>query len=682
MGYGKGKFAHYFLDTSFLFYCPVLYDRIFFDIYSMCGIAGILNNQPQQGVDERFILLQSIKKMTDTLAHRGPDGEGHWINENGTVALGHRRLSIIDLSDAAAQPMQRSLFSSLEGEEKRYTITYNGEIYNYIELRDELYSLGYRFHSKSDTEVILAAFDFWEEECLQKFDGMFAFVIWDAKKRKLFAARDRFGEKPFYFYQDKGHFIFASEMKALWGIGVNKTLDNKMLLNYLALGYVQNANDKEQTFFENIFSLPAAHFLEFNLDSFDYEIHPYWKINKENIIDISADQAIEKFNKLFSQSVSRRLRSDVAVGSSLSGGLDSSAIVASIFQNQLVNKGQQTFSAVFPGFVKDESKYVESVVNKFQISNHQITPDIHGLINNFETLCYHQEEPFQSASIYAQYKVFEMAKQHNIKVMLDGQGADETLAGYYKYTHWYIQQLISRKKFRQAMQEKNIFRKNKTPLRWGLGNYLATYLPAHAAIHLESKEYNKIVRHPDIDKDFINSLRGREWEGIHKPIITKLNDILFFNTATMGLEELLRFADRNSMAHGVEVRLPFLNHQLVEFIFSLPANFKIHKGWTKWLLRKAMVKKLPNEIVWRKDKVGYEPPQKDWMQNAVMTDYIQEAKRKLVNNGVLKASVLNKPIIPHSALDPESYDWRYLCASQIINAPTALPVKINSQKIL
>ena len=232
------------------------------------------------------------------------------------------------------------------------------------------------------------------------------------------------------------------------------------------------------------------------------------------------------------------------------------------------------------------------------------------------------------------------------------------------------------------MQEKNIFRKNKTPLRWGLGNYLATYLPAHAAIHLESKEYNKIVRHPDIDKDFINSLRGREWEGIHKPIITKLNDILFFNTATMGLEELLRFADRNSMAHGVEVRLPFLNHQLVEFIFSLPANFKIHKGWTKWLLRKAMVKKLPNEIVWRKDKVGYEPPQKDWMQNAVMTDYIQEAKRKLVNNGVLKASVLNKPIIPHSTLDPESYDWRYLCASQIINAPTALPVKINSQKIL
>ena len=220
----------------------------------MCGIAGILKNHVQQGIEDRIMLLRSIKNMTDTIQHRGPDGEGHWINENGTVALGHRRLSVIDLSNAAAQPMQRFLFSSLEGEEKRYTITYGGEIYNYIELRDELSSHGYRFHSKSDTEVILAAFDFWEEDCLEKFDGMFAFAIWDAKKRKLFAARDRFGEKPFYFFYDKGHFIFASEMKALWNVRVEKKMDDKMLLNYLALGYVQNANDKEQTFFENIFS--------------------------------------------------------------------------------------------------------------------------------------------------------------------------------------------------------------------------------------------------------------------------------------------------------------------------------------------------------------------------------------------------------------------------------------------
>ena len=632
----------------------------------MCGIAGILNNHGQKGIEDRIMLLRSIQKMTDTLQHRGPDGEGHWINESGAVALGHRRLSIIDLSNAGAQPMQRSLFSSLEGEEKRYTITFNGEIYNYIELRDELYSHGYRFHSKSDTEVILAAFDFWEEDCLQKFDGMFAFAIWDAKKRKLFAARDRFGEKPFYFYHDNGNFIFASEMKALWSVGVEKTTDNKMLLNYLALGYVQNANDKEQTFFENIYSLPPAHFLEFDLAAFDYEIYSYWKIDKEIVADISTDQAIEKFTALFSQSVNRRLRSDVALGSSLSGGLDSSAIVASIFQNLVSTNKQQTFSAVFPGFVKDESKYINSVINKFQVSNYQVTPSIDGLIDNFEKVCYHQEEPFQSSSIYAQYKVFELARQQKITVLLDGQGADESLAGYNKYIHWYLQQLVNRNKFVEAAQEKKIFIKNNIPFRWGFGNYLAAYLPAHAAIHLESKEYNKIVKHPDINKDFVTALRGREWEGIHKPIITKLNDILYFNTATMGLEELLRFADRNSMAHGVEVRLPFLNHELAEFIFSLPANFKIHKGWTKWLLRKAMAKKLPSEIVWRRDKVGYEPPQKDWMKNAVMADYIHEAKKKLVNSGVLNPEVLNKAIVPLGAHEQDNFDWRYLCAAQII----------------
>jgi len=605
--------------------------------------------------------------MTDILAHRGPDGEGQWVNNVGSVAIGHRRLSIIDLSDAGAQPMQRSLFSSIEGEEKRYTITYNGEIYNYLELKDELLNHGYRFNSKSDTEVILAAFDCWGEDCLQRFDGMFAFAIWDAKTQILFAARDRFGEKPFYFYYDEVNFIFASEMKAIWSVGVAKVPDEKMLLNYLALGYVQNANDKEQTFFENIFSLPPSHFLQFNLSQFDYQVHPYWKIDKEITIDISADQAVEKFTKLFSQSVSRRMRSDVSVGTSLSGGLDSSSVVAAIFQNQALSKNQKTFSAVFPSFEKDESRYIKTVVNKFKLSNFQITPTTDSLINDFEKLCYHQEEPFSSSSIYAQYKVFELAKQQNIKVLLDGQGADEILAGYHKYIHWFLQQLVNRQKFSDAIREKNIFRKHKIPFRWGWDNYLAAYLPAHAAIHLETKAYNKITRQPDINKNLIKSLNGREWEGIQMPVITKLNDILFFNTTMSGLEELLRFADRNSMAHGVEVRLPFLHHQLVEFIFSLPVNYKMHEGWTKWLLRKAMTKKLPNEIVWRRDKIGYEPPQKEWMSNAIMIDYVQEAKKLLVKKHILKKETLDKKIIPKDAYDADNYDWRYLCAARLYN---------------
>lgn len=208
--------------------------------------------------------------------------------------------------------------------------------------------------------------------------------------------------------------------------------------------------------------------------------------------------------------------------------------------------------------------------------------------------------------------------------------------------------------------------KKKIPFNWGAKNYLAAYLPTHASIQLEMNEYNKAIRHPDIHPDLIISLRGREWEGIHKPIITKLNDILYFNTCTMGLEELLRFADRNSMAHGVEVRLPFLNHDLVKFIFSLPAHFKIHEGWTKWLLRNSMNKKLPNEIVWRNDKIGYEPPQLQWMQNKTLQDYIFESKRKLVNNRILKATALNKKVLALSAHQKNNFDWRYLCAAQII----------------
>ncbi len=631
----------------------------------MCGIAGIIVNPSSANKYNRTILQENVRKMTDAIAHRGPDGEGHWVNEAATVAIGHRRLSIIDLSAAASQPMHRSLFSLQEGEDKRYTITYNGEIYNYIELRDTLYKKGYRFQSKSDTEVILAAYDFWKEDCLQHFDGMFALAIWDAKKRCLFAARDRFGEKPLFFFADKGHFAFASEMKALWAIGIPKVPDDKMLLNYIALGYVKNADDCEQTFFEGILSLPGSHYLYFDAATFDYEMHCYWKIDKELTLKISADDAVEKFNQLLSTSVSRRMRSDVAVGSSLSGGLDSSTISALIHQHSR-NK-PHSFSAVFPGFEKDEWPFIKLINNKFHQQHHIVTPTENGLIAAFEKLCHQQEEPFPSSSIYAQYKVYELAKHHNVKVLLDGLGADETMAGYHKYIHWYLQQLISRKKFADARNERRLFKQNNIKFRWGFGNYLATYLPAHAAIKLEQNAYDKINYHLDLSNEFISTVHGREWEGIHKPIITKLNDILYFNTITNGLEEQLRYADRNSMAHGVEIRSPFLSHELVEFIFSLPANFKIHEGWTKWILRKAVNKKLPKEIVWRKDKVGFESPQKKWMKSPMLTDYIHEAKIKLVSKGILKASALNKTIIPMSVHEVDNFDWRYLCAAQIVS---------------
>jgi asparagine synthase (glutamine-hydrolysing) len=620
----------------------------------MCGIAGIISSNTS------LINKENLKRMTDAIAHRGPDGEGHWISANGDVGLGHRRLAIIDLSSSAAQPMHYL---------HRYLIVYNGEIYNYIEIKKTLQKQGYYFKTQSDTEVILAAYDYWKEDCLEQFDGMFAFAIFDKKEQQLFAARDRFGEKPFYYYGDNEHFIFASEMKSLWALGVKKEVNEKMLLNYLTLGYVQHSINKDETFFRGISSLPPSTYLQLSVTNKRFSTKTYWNINKEASSNLSTTDAIDRFTELFTLSVKRRLRSDVSVGTSLSGGLDSSSIIATI--DKLYNLGQTTcrplsVSAVFPGFKKNESPYIQSVVDKFQVQSFTVQPTADGLVNDFEKICYHQEEPFHSSSIFAQYKVFELAAKHDIKVLLDGQGADETMAGYHKYIHWYLQQLIARWKFGTAINEKKALKENGLPFEWGTKNYLATYFPAHVAIMLEKRAYKKTIHHPDLNHDFLASFQGREWGGIYKPIVTKLNDILYFNTMRFGLEELIRFADRNSMAHGREVRLPFLNHELVQFIFSLSANLKIHDGWTKWLLRKAMDKKLPDEIVWRKDKVGYEPPQQQWMQSSLLQDYIHEAKRKLVNNGVLNTAVLDKKIKPQAAHEADNYDWRYLCAARLL----------------
>lgn len=615
----------------------------------MCGIAGILT------LNKNTSLLHQLKKMTNAIAHRGPDGEGHWVNNTGTVALGHRRLAILDLSNNAAQPMQF---------EDRYVIVYNGELYNYIELKETLYKKGYIFRSKSDTEVIIAAYDYWGHQCLDFFDGMFAFAIWDKKEEELFIARDRFGEKPFYYFHDSVHFIFASEMKALWSVGIPKEMNHRMMLNYLTLGYVNHQSDKEVTFYKNIFSLPSAHYCTVSFHRFQSTPIKYWDINRKLKIKPSEEEAIEKFSTLFTTAVKKRLRSDVAIGTSLSGGLDSSAIVAVI--QQLQSHTLQTFSATFPGFEKDESAYIKNVADQFNIKNFQVQPTADDLVKNFEKLCYHQEEPFQSTSIFAQYKVFELAKHHNIKVLIDGQGADESLAGYHKYLHWYLQELISRYKFGMSTSEKFFFKKNKFNFHWGIKNYLAAFFPVHSIFHLERKEYKKIIRHQDINEEYLQVLKGREWEGIHKPVIKKLDDILYFNIYRVGLEELLRYADRNSMAHGVEVRLPFLNHHLVEYIFSLPSSFKIREGNTKWLLRKAMDTKLPANIVWRTDKVGYEPPQQQWMKDKLLKDYIHEAKKKLVIQGILNKEMLNKQVRPLGAHEAQNFDWRYLTAAHFL----------------
>lgn len=618
----------------------------------MCGIAGILSNDHHQTDHHRLVC------MTNALTHRGPDGEGHWNNPEGTVALGHRRLAIIDLSKDGAQPF---VFSP------RYTLVFNGEIYNYPELRSTLTSKGYTFRTSSDTEVLAAAYDCWKLDCLPYLDGMFAFAIWDEADQQLFMARDRFGEKPLYYTYQNNTFLFASECKALWAAGVEKTWNHLMLLNYLSNGHTQNALDAGLSFFKGIEQIPPGHYGVFKLREQHFTVNMYWDLDKQATVKMTEEEATEQFIHLLKQSISRRLRSDVAIGTSLSGGLDSSSIVAMVDgilkgNNEQPLYNRHAFTAIFPGYEKNEKFYAESVSAQFGLNQHTVEPTLEGLINDWDRLCYHQEQPFGSASVYAQFKVMELAAKEGVTVLIDGQGADEILAGYPRYVHWYLQEQITRFRFGFAMQERIRLQQNNISFDWGFPNYMAALFPVVANAALEERERKKILVHPHLDPDYIHAHYDKYYS-VYKPPVSKLNDMLYFNTMQQGLGELLHYADRNSMAFGREMRLPFLSHELAEFIFSLPAHYKIHYGFTKWILRNAMKDQLPDNIVWRTDKVGYEPPQKKWMEHPALRERIHEARKKLIDQGILHKDMADRPILAKDAYAADNYDWRYLCAA-------------------
>jgi len=624
----------------------------------MCGITGILQINGLYKEDH-------VKKMTDALSHRGPDGEGFWQNNSSNVLFGHRRLAILDLSDAAAQP-----FHYLD----RYTILHNGEIYNYVELREELKKKGYQFRTQTDTEVLVAAYDCWKEDCLEQFDGMFAFSIWDEKEKEFFAARDRFGEKPFYYMQsaDNKTFLFASEIKAFWSIGLGKGFNKGMLFNFLTIGYTDNPTHPRETFYDDIKKLPAASFLTIRMQpDIAIEVEKYWDIEVESQEEnISDDDVIAKFKELFETSIKRRLRSDVPLGTSLSGGLDSSSIAATIAKHQISHfepaspaGGLQTFSAIFPGFAKNEEKYIDDVTDQFSLKSFKIILSDEEVPALFQKIIEQQDEPFGSAGTLPQYKVFELAKQNNVKVLLDGQGADETLAGYHKYYKWYWQELFRKRKLISSGELKKA-KEIGVNEKFEFKNIIASLFPDFASVFLERQYLLHALQQEDLAKEFVRAQSKKAY--YTTPTIFTLNGVLYFNTCMHGLEELLRYADRNSMAHGREVRLPFLNHELVEFLFLLPSNFKIRQGWTKWTLRKAMEKTLPAAITWRTDKIGLEPPQFSWMQLPSVREMIHEAKKKLVNEKVLKPGVLSKKIQPSGAYEKDNYDWRYLVSAQFL----------------
>jgi asparagine synthase (glutamine-hydrolysing) len=490
---------------------------------------------------------------------------------------------------------------------------------------------------------------------------MFAFAIWDQQEQKLFAARDRFGEKPLYYYADDQQFLFASEFKALWAAGVPKQWNHMMLLNFLANGHTQNAIDGSLTFYKYIFAVPPGHYATYRLRNRELYVTIYWDLDKQHSSTPTETAAAEQLQQLLQTSIERRLRSDVATGTSLSGGLDSSSIAA-IIHSINPSANYLAFTSSFPGFEKDELTYAADVCRKFQLHHQVVTPTLQGFLADFDALAYYQEQPFNSSSVYAQYKVMELAKQHKVTVLLDGQGADEVLAGYNKYVHWYLQEQLAKFKFGFAVQERIKLQQNKIPFPWGFGNYMAALFPMIANAQLEEVERKRILMHPHLNKDYSHAYYDKMYS-IYKPPVSKLNDILYFNTMQQGLGELLHYADRNSMAHGREVRLPFLSHELVEFVFSLPSHYKIRNGFPKWLLRIAMQDRLPNAIVWRTEKIGYEPPQQSWMEQSDLQERIHESRKRLTAAGILYP-MDEIPIQAKSAYAPNNFDWRYLTAAQ------------------
>lgn len=579
----------------------------------MCGIVGIVK------FNTDGVRKEQLKSMSDAIVHRGPDGEGHWINDSCNVGFGHRRLSIIDLSEGGHQPMHYL---------GRYSITFNGEIYNYLELKKELITKGYNFQSESDTEVLLALFADKGQNMLDDLDGMFSFAIWDNIANEVFCARDRFGEKPFFYFKDENQFVFGSEMKTLWGYGIPKKVKEDRLQHYISSGEIQKPSHSDSSFYHGINQLDAAHCITLKLNG-DFSIRKYWSLDAvETNNSITFEEAKKEYYRLFEESVKRRLRSDVAVGSSLSGGLDSSSIVCMIDKIKSEGQIQKVFSARFKNFDRDEGKHIEEVVSHCDaIESFYTWPSEGNIVDIMEKAVYHQEEPFGSSSILAQWKVMELAKENNVTVLMDGQGADEFLAGYLPEYKIYLNQLYVSNKKRYESEYKA---------------YMSSFGKASPVAHLKESE----------------SLRmklGRIKRNLLKQPFEQptLKNSLKTLLASSGLKELLRYSDRNSMAHSREVRLPFLSHHLVEFAFSLPDEFIINDGWTKYIHRKALEPILPNSICWRKDKIGYESPQNTWMNNQEVKDRVNEQKLKFGITKDLKTVTTNY----------SSMDWRLFMSS-------------------
>lgn len=568
----------------------------------MCGILGSYSN---------FNHLETFNSALAKLSHRGPDDFGIKIveNNNSTLILGHKRLSIIDLSNRGHQPMNSN--------DSRYTIVYNGEIYNYKEIRQELISIGFSFVTETDTEVLLTAWSVWNKDCLSKLIGMFAFAVYDNMENTITCVRDQFGIKPLYYYLEDRTFIFSSEIEPMVLLKPDcNFIELQSSYDYLTWG---GYDEKKSTFFKDINQLKPAHLLSINLNNFSTVINSWWLPSISKNTEISFNEAKEKLKSLFLESISYNLRSDVPIGVTLSGGIDSSAIACAI--RYLNPKCEiNTFSYIAKNSKYSEENWVDTINQYIGAKGHKVYIQSDEMIADFDDLIKSQGEPFGSSSIYAQYRVFKKARENGIVVTLDGQGADEMFAGYSGFPSYRIKSLLDSNDFIGAYS----FLKNwsKWPgrsVKSGVQEILYSYIPTSIRNHLLKLISNEFsLKWLNVDyfaKSNVDTIFGTRPIKIEEDRKRRLVGQLRTRLLGHGLNSLLRHGDRNSMNFTIESRVPFLSNKIAEFALSLPENFLISdSGETKYIFKEALRGIVPDLILDRRDKVGFVTPELSWLK--------------------------------------------------------------------
>ena len=579
----------------------------------MCGITGIVKISPNHIPFNGGV----ITNMTNSLKHRGPNDKGAVCFSGSEISLfdhkapnfkdrkfemsfGHRRLSILDLSSDGKQPMADQTES--------VWLTFNGEIYNFIELRTELKSKGYIFKTSTDTEVIIYSYLEWGLGCFSRFNGMWALAIYDKRTGDVVLSRDRTGKKPLYYSKFKGNLIFTSEIKAFKHIPEFQLRPNKRkVINYAAKHYRYVDNDTE-SFFDGIYQVPKSSYMVVNKDG---SIHTdkYWELStKITNADISDEEAVHQFKELFIDAVRLRLRSDVPLAMNLSGGLDSTSITCTAAKELGVNV--RTFSGVTGGGRFDESEYIDAVVEDVGAEHTYFYPETSDLVPTISRMLAYHDEPICTVTWYSLFQISEKISQAGIPVVLTGHGGDELLGGYWDHYHQNLFDLKNNGNEDEYLNEKNAWLNNHSRDPHEINEFADLISTRYRDKKKEIAHFSKYL--DAIDKDALEYICHQSPTGSYKDGV--LQRRLHLELLHETVPASLRAEDRNTMAFSVESRIPFLDYRLIEFAFSLPNKFKVRNGLGKWLLRESMKGILPEKVRTRKDKAGFVAPAADWFK--------------------------------------------------------------------